>query len=105
MTIYEVNLEVDADAADAYAAWLDAHIREMLSLPGFLAAEWLERTDGPADDRARWTVAYKLRDDAALERYFAEFAESMRGEGLARFEGRFTASRRVLRQRGAYSAT
>jgi quinol monooxygenase YgiN len=104
MTLYEVNLEVDADAAESFAAWLGTHVEEMLALPGFTSAEWFERTDGPDDGRVRWTVLYRLEDAAAMERYFTEFAERMRGEGLARFDGRFAASRRVMRQRGAYRA-
>lgn len=34
--VYEVNLEVDADIADAYVAWLVPHMAEMLAIDGFL---------------------------------------------------------------------
>ena len=39
MILYEVNLEVDAEIASDYLAWLDAHVREIRALPGFLGAE------------------------------------------------------------------
>lgn len=105
MIIYEVNLDVDAEAAGAFAAWLGPHIAEILALEGFEGADWWERDpimegrDGEA--RALWTVQYRLRDRAALEDYLAHHAARLRGDGLARFAGRFTASRRVLAPRGA----
>ena len=36
--IYEVDLDVEAAIADDYRAWLQAHMREILALPGFLGA-------------------------------------------------------------------
>ena len=100
MVVYEVNLAVDAEIAEAYAAWLGPHIDELLALDGFEAAEWLT-VDGPPgsapdDGRIRWCVRYRLRDRAALDAYLARHAARMRGDGLERFSGRFEASRRVL---------
>ena len=43
MIIYEVNLTVDLDVVDEYAAWLRPHIAHILEIDGFLGAEWLER--------------------------------------------------------------
>lgn len=103
MILYEVNLAVDSEMAEAYAAWLGPHIDALLALDGFETAEWLA-VDGvlggaPDDGRVRWCVQYRLRDRAALETYFAEHAARMRGDGLERFGGRFEASRRVLAPR------
>jgi quinol monooxygenase YgiN len=98
MIVYEVSLAVDADAAEAYAEWLAEHLREMLALPGFEGAEWLEDvTPDPPDDRRRWVVQYRLASETALDAYLRDHAPRMREDGLARFGGRFAASRRVLR--------
>ena len=43
MIIYEVNLTVDPDVSDEYAAWLRPHIAHILKIGGFLGAEWLDR--------------------------------------------------------------
>ena len=97
--IYEVNLRVDRDIARAYAAWLSTHIEEMLAFEGFESARWFEREseiEGDPGDRALWTIQYHVRERADLERYLVEGAARMRGDGLARFTGRFEASRRVL---------
>ena len=104
MVLYEVNLAIDREIAAAYAAWLGSHIDEILMLDGFVSAEWW-RVEPPeaagAGDRVRWCVQYQLRDRAALQAYFDEHAERLRGDGLTRFAGRFEASRRVLVERSA----
>ena len=111
MMIYEVNLAINRDVAGAYAEWLGPHIGEILEIDGFESAEWWEveapSNPSPEDanrqasgDRVRWCVQYRVRDRAALQTYFDEHAARLRGDGLARFEGRFAASRRILLARG-----
>lgn len=95
MTIYEVNLHVDAAAAPAYADWLRPHIDEMLAIDGFQAATWYTVEDAE-DDRVHWCIHYQLVNRAALEAYFNGPAEAMRREGLQRFDGQVTADRRIL---------
>ena len=105
MVVYEVNLAVDADVADDYAAWLGPHVDEVLAVPGFVSAEWWtveaapppdEPARPPAPPRVRWCVQYRVESREALQAYFDVHAERLRGDGLARFGGRFEASRRVL---------
>jgi uncharacterized protein DUF4286 len=45
-------------------------------------------------------VHYRLVDEAALARYFAEHAAGMREAGVRRFGDAFTATRRVLARAG-----
>ena len=99
MITYEVDIEIDADVAAEYRAWLAAHIEEILALPGFSGASLATRIDpAPAQGRVSLVVAYRLNDEAALARYLIEHAPRLREEGIARFGGRFAASRRVLRR-------
>ena len=97
MLVYEVNLAVDAEVAAPFADWLPGHVAELLALPGFLSAEILrvEEPAPPAGEVAL-SVCYRLRDRAALDAYLRDHADRLRGDGLARFGGRFRASRRVL---------
>jgi hypothetical protein len=101
--VYEVNLDLDASIADDYRAWLEAHIREILGLPGFTGAR-LAQVDDPAppSGRVALCVQYTLRDAAALDEYLREHAPRLRAEGQARFGGRFNAQRRVMRVLGEY---
>jgi hypothetical protein len=97
MIVYEVNLCVDAAVAADYRAWLSQHVREMLALPGFVAAEILEcRDPPPAPDTLALCVQYRLADADALDRYLREDAPRMRADGMVRFGGKFTATRRIL---------
>lgn len=100
--IYEVNLSVEGDIAEAYAAWLKPHIAQMLEFDGFQSAAWLEREpamEGAPSDSQLWTIQYRVSSRAALERYLVHGAPRMRGDGLQRFRGRFEATRRVLKVR------
>jgi heme-degrading monooxygenase HmoA len=95
MLVYEVNLRVNKLRAEEFRSWLAEHVGEMLALPGFQSAEiFREETD--ETDFRHWTVHYRLESRAALENYFAQFAERMRRDGLDRFANSFSASRRVL---------
>lgn len=98
--VYEVNLEVAAAIAPAYRAWLEAHMREMTALPGFLGTRLYEVGEPRVDGGLSLCVHYRLRDAAALDEYLREHAPRMRADGVARFGDGFRASRRVLRPVG-----
>lgn len=96
--VYEVNLDLDAAIEGEYRAWLDAHVREILAIDGFTGARVFAINEPAAGDgRVALCVQYALRDPAALDAYLREHAPRLRADGLARFGGRFTATRRVLR--------
>jgi hypothetical protein len=95
--VYEVNLSVDATIAEDYAGWLHAHVAQMLALPGFVdASMWQVLEPAPAPGQIQWCVHYRLVDRPALDAYLAEHAPRMRADGMARFGGRFQATRRIL---------
>lgn len=98
---YEVNVELDAGIEAAYRAWLGDHVGELLALPGFLDARVFDVVEpAPAPGRVALCVQYRVRDAAALQAYFEEHAPRLRADGIARFDGRFVATRRVLRAAG-----
>lgn len=95
--IYEVNLDVDTAVRADYLAWLRAHVDEIRALAGFTGAECFEVLDpAPAPGRFALCVQYRLADAAALEAYLRDHAPRLRADGVARFGGRFSATRRVL---------
>lgn len=94
---YEVTLTVPDALVPAYLAWLQAHVRQMLALPGFLGAS-LWRVEEPASAGAAiYCVRYQLRDARALDAYLRRHAAAMRQAGLARFGTQVQAARRILR--------
>lgn len=95
--IYEVNLWVKREIETEYRAWFDAHVREMVALPGFLGAEVEDVSDpAPAADEFALCSRYRLDSMASLQAYLREHAPRLRADGLARFGDRFRAERRVL---------
>lgn len=94
---YEVTLAVPGALVPEYLPWLQAHVRQMLALPGFLGAS-LWRVEEPASaDDAIYCVRYQLRDARALDAYLRLHAAAMRQAGLARFGAQVQAARRILR--------
>ena len=96
--LYEVNLEVDTEIVEAFDAWLQEHVQEMLQLPGFVSASILRdepSESGPGASVGR-TCQYFLQDRPALDTYLEKHATRMRQAGIDRFGDRFRASRRIL---------
>ena len=102
MILYEVNLQVDREIEDDYLAWLRPHIEEMLTFAGFIDAHlWTRAAEDEGevpDQTARFTIHYQVTDREHLDAYFQGPAQRMRDDGLLRFEGQFTASRRILQR-------
>lgn len=96
--VYEVNVEVDAALADDYRAWMDVHVREMVSLPGFIGAH-IHNLLAPAPEAGlqAMCVVFYLRDAAALDAYLREHAQRFRASSTDRFGNRFRTMRRVMR--------
>jgi hypothetical protein len=96
--LYEVNLDAEAAIEAPFDTWLRDHIADMLQLEGFLSAEILNDASAPPG-RVRRIVQYRLRNQAALDRYVTERAPAMRQRGIELFGDRFTANRRSLEHR------
>ena len=94
--VYEVTLDIGADAAPEFDRWLADHVREMLALPGFQDARILSPENPEAPATVRRVVQYTLAGRAELDRYIAEHAPRMRADGAQRFGEKLKTSRRVL---------
>lgn len=96
--IYEVTVAANAGIADAYLAWLRAHVTQLLALPGFESAtiDALVEDEAMQPTERGWCVRYRLRDRAALDAYLRDHAANARADGIMRFGDGFRARRRVL---------
>jgi len=98
VVVYEVDIDLDVAVEAAYRAWLPGHVAELLALPGFVDACVFDVLDPPpAAGRVAICMQYRLRDEAALQAYLEQHAPRLRADGIARFGGRFVATRRVMR--------
>jgi|SRR5687768_1851885 len=100
--VYEVTLRVAPGIADAVGDWLQAHVAEMVALPGFVDAHIARQREPSEPDVVVFCCAYRLRDAAALDDYLREHAPRMRADGLRRFPVGFAAQRRVLDVLGVF---
>lgn len=91
--IYEVALDVAPAVLSDFDNWLEAHVRQMLSMAGFLSADILRQE--AEDGQPRRIVQYRVRDEEALETYLRDDAERMRADGSARFGDAISATRRT----------
>ena len=93
--VYEVTLDIQADAAPEFDAWLKDHVAHMLALPGFHDARIL-KPDAAEPGTERRVVQYTLGSRGELDQYLAEHAPRMREDGVKRFGDKMKASRRVF---------
>lgn len=103
MILYEVNLEIHTDIFDSYMEWLTPHIKEMLMFKGFEKAELYENSETSNKEVTCITASYYVDNEQNLQHYLDEMSQKMREDGLKRFSGQFTATRRVLKQISSYS--
>ena len=111
---YQVALKIDKSIFNEFNQWLTDHIKEMLTLPGFIKAKTMLShnilsKDGDdlqnnkmyvdVDDSSKGfielTVIYKVENLQMMEEYFNVHAAKMRGDGVKRFGDKFSAERRV----------
>ena len=96
MIVYEVNVSVSRSIAQDFMAWLPSHVEQVLASEGFLRAQILRDTEQDEAERLKLTIIYEIATRAAYERYLQRHAAALREDGLRRFGGSFTATRRVF---------
>jgi hypothetical protein len=96
--IYEVECRLDPSIAEAFDAWLPEHIRQVLACEGFTGAEIQAPTEAAPGQAVVRRTQYRLKDQAALERYFEQDAPRLRADA-AGFGDKATFTRRVLSPR------
>ena len=99
--IYEVNVFVkEGDKnKDEFLAFLKPHADEMLTFEGFQSYEIL--LPEPSEEEKNMNIApicavYRVESRMLLEKYFNTEASRMRADTMSKFEGRISATRRIL---------
>ena len=95
MIVYEVNLQIDSQVADDYAAWLKPHIEHILQIKGFRHADWY--VCDSSDDKVHWSIRYQLDSRESLENYQKNHAPALIQEGIDKFGQYLTSDRRIMK--------
>lgn len=96
--IYEVECRLDPSIVEAFDAWLPEHVRQVLACEGFTGAEIQAPTEAAPGQPVVRRTQYRLKDQAALERYFEQDAPRLRADAAC-FGDKATFTRRVLSPR------
>lgn len=96
--IYEVECRLDPSIVEAFDAWLPEHVRQVLACEGFTGAEIQAPTEAAPGQAVVRRTQYRLKDQAALERYLEQDAPRLRAQA-AGFGDKATFTRRVLSPR------
>ncbi len=104
--IYEVSLDLHPDIQSEYDAWLEDHVAEMLTIPGFLSAEIspIDPQEDQPDDWPRRCIRYRVASQELFDDYLQNHAPRMRALGVEKFGAQFRARRRILRDPATYQA-
>ena len=95
--IYSIMLLVNDDAVTEWLDWmLAAHIPEVMATGCFEAYEMRRQLERSTPARTTFEVRYLCASIEDYQRYQEQHAPRLQADHIARFGGRFEASRRVF---------
>ena len=102
MIIYNVTINVDKTITKEGLEWIKEHIPQVLATGKFKEAK-LTKVFVEDDEADTYSVQYRAHSREALDLYYAEDAERLRGDGLKRFSDKMLTFRTELEVVDEYS--
>lgn len=102
MIIYNVTINVDKTITKEWLEWIKEHIPQVLATGKFKEAK-LTKVLVEDDETDTYSVQYRAHSREALDVYYAEDAERLRGDGLKRFSDKMLTFRTELEVVDEYS--
>ncbi len=102
MIIYNVTVNVDKSITEEWLTWIKEHIPHVLATGKFKEAK-LSKVLVEDDEADTFSIQYRAHSREALDAYYAEDAERLRGDGLKRFADKSLAFRTELEVIDEYS--
>jgi hypothetical protein len=102
MIIYNVTINVDKSIAKDWLDWIKEHIPQVLATGKFKEAK-LTKVLVDDDEADTYSIQYRAHSREALDLYYAEDADSLRGDGLKRFADKMLTFRTELEIIDEYS--
>ena len=103
MVIYNVTINIDDSVHDEWLTWIKEHIPQVLATGKFVDAKLTKVLVKEDMGGTTYSVQYKAHSREALDAYYAEDAERLRGDGLKRFADKMLAFRTELEVIDEYS--
>lgn len=98
MVIYNVTINIEDDAHDAWLAWMkETHIPAVMRTGMFIEHRFSRLLDRQEDETGTtYVIQYLCESLAHYERYRDEFAAALQEETRRLFEGKFVAFRTLM---------
>ncbi len=97
MYLYNVTINIDESVHDEWLNWMrNEHIPDMLATGKFTSARMLKVLVEEEMGGITYSVQYIAPNKEALESYYKEDADRLRGEGMKKFADKFVAFRTEL---------
>lgn len=99
MYIYSVTISIDKELEKEWLEWMiNKHIPDVLSTGCFKDYKIFQVFSAMAEDLATYNVQYTFERVEDIEKYQKEFASVLQKEHKDKFEGKFVATRTVLKK-------
>jgi hypothetical protein len=98
MIIYNVTLNIEDDAHDAWLVWMkETHIPQVMETGLFVEFSFSKLLSRQEDETGTtYVIQYLAKNMSDYERYQAEFAPALQAETRKYFDGKFVAFRTLM---------
>lgn len=103
MIIYNVTINIADSVHDEWLDWIKEHIPQVLATGKFIDAKLTKVLVEEEMGGTTYSIQYKAHSRQALDAYYAQDAERLRGDGLKRFADKMLAFRTELEVIDEYS--
>jgi len=97
MYIYNVTVNIDATAHDAWLNWIEIHIKEVLNTGRFTSAKLTEVLVEEEMGGKTYSIQYTANTREDLDNYYKFDAPNLRSEGLKKFADKMLTFRTELK--------
>jgi|UniRef100_UPI004048B489 hypothetical protein len=97
MYIYNVTINIDESAHDAWLEWIHQHIPEVLATGKFESANLTQVLVEEEMGGVTYSVQYRAKSREDLDSYYNEHAAKLRGDALQKFADKMVSFRTELK--------
>lgn len=99
MFIYSVTVSINKEIEKEWLEWMiKKHIPDVLSTGCFTGYKMYQVYSAMSEDLCTYNIQYLFNNVEDLERYQKQYAPQLQREHKEKFEGKFVATRTVLRE-------
>lgn len=105
MIIYNVTVSVDKSIHNEWLIWIKEHIPQVLATGKFTEAKLTKVLVKEEMEGITYSIQYRAKSREALESYYSNDADRLRGDGLKKFADKMLAFRTELEIIDEYSVS